>query len=67
MFKEDSLDEGLPGVTTIVYENTPEKGVITSFTYGLSLGHHPDCRNGRPELALTVRSDDFAWGECRVT
>jgi hypothetical protein len=62
LFKEDSLDEGLPGVTTIVYENTPEKGMITSFTYGLSLGNHPDWRNGRPELTLTVRSDDFAWG-----
>ncbi|MDR2269636.1 MAG: suppressor of fused domain protein [Sphingobacterium sp.] len=62
LFKEDSLDENLPGVTTIVYENTPEKGMITSFTYGLSLGNHPVWRNGRPELTLTVRSDDFAWG-----
>ncbi|MGE8380390.1 MAG: suppressor of fused domain protein [Sphingobacterium sp.] len=62
LFKEDSLDKSLPGVTTIVYENIPEKGMITSFTYGLSLGNHPDWKNGRPELTLTVRSDNFSWG-----
>mgnify|MGYP003606890248 CR=1 FL=1 len=61
LFKEDSLEENLPGVTTIVYENVPEKGMITSFTYGLSLGNHPDWKNGRPELTLTVKSDNFSW------
>jgi len=62
LFKEESLDKNLPGVTTIVYENVPEKGMITSFTYGLSLGNHPDWKNGRPELTLTVKSENFSWG-----
>ncbi|SHE37104.1 hypothetical protein [Pedobacter caeni] len=62
LFKEDSLDSLLPGVSTIVYENIPRKGMITSFTYGLSLGNHPDWKNGRPEITLTVKSDSFAWG-----
>ena len=35
--------------------------MLTAFTYGLSLAQHPDWRLGKPELAISVRSLDFAW------
>ncbi len=62
LFREESLIEGLPGVTCIVYEDIPEAGCITAFTYGLSLAKHPNWKLGRPELCISVESNDLAWG-----
>jgi hypothetical protein len=56
-----STKDGLPGVTAIVYRDLPEPGHLTAFTYGLSLARHPSWRVSRPELCITVRSDDLAW------
>lgn len=60
-FKEDSLIEGVPGVSAIVYKDVPEAGYITAFTYGLSLVEHPDWKLGRPELCISVKSDNMSW------
>jgi hypothetical protein len=60
-FKEESLMEGLPGVTIIVYKDIPEPGYITGITYGLSLVKHPDWKFGRPELSITVASSSLDW------
>ncbi|MNJ91842.1 Suppressor of fused protein (SUFU) [compost metagenome] len=60
-FKNDSLIEGLPGVTSIVYRDIPEKGYITALTYGLSLVKHPDWKFGRPELCISVESSHNSW------
>lgn len=57
----DSTRPGLKGVTTITYANVPEPGLLTAFTYGLSLAHHPQWRLGKPELCLCVRSADVIW------
>lgn len=46
------------------YPDTPEPGCRTSFTFGLSSAVHSEWRLGRPELMLSVRSDDTAWGLC---
>lgn len=62
LYTHESADPNLPGVTSIIYRDIPEKGMITALTYGLSLAHHPDWKNGRPELLLSVDSDDIAWG-----
>lgn len=56
----ESTHEGLKGVTVIAYENLPD-GVNTALTYGLSLASHPDWRHGRPELCISVSSDDDSW------
>jgi hypothetical protein len=56
----ESTHEDLKGVTVIAYENLPE-GLNTALTYGLSLADHPDWRHGRPELCISVRSDDERW------
>ena len=53
---------GVSGVTVIYYSDLPEPGLITAFTYGLSLGSHPDWRASRPELMISMESRDKAWG-----
>lgn len=60
-YKEESLIEGLPGVTIIVYKDMPEPGYITGITYGLSSVTHPDWKFGRPELSITVASSSLDW------
>ncbi len=62
-FKNDSRLEGVPGVTSIVYKNLPEQGLITSLTYGLSTVKHDDWKFGRGELCLSVDSQELAWGQ----
>ena len=62
-FKEESETDGIAGVTSIVYKDIPEKGMITGITYGLSLGNHPDWKLGRPELIITVDSNDASWAQ----
>ncbi len=56
-----SSDPALPGVTVMTYRDLPEPGMLTALTYGLSLGRHPDWRHRRPELCLTLRTDDDRW------
>jgi len=62
-FKNDSLIDGVPGVTSIVYRDIPEEGYTTALTYGLSLVKHPDWKFGRPELCISVESSNIAWGQ----
>jgi hypothetical protein len=62
-YKEKSLDNRFPGVTNIVYYDIPEKGMTTALTYGLSLIKHEDWKFGRPELCISVESQDKAWGQ----
>ena len=58
-----SIIPKLPGVTSFVYKNIPEEGMITGLTYGLSLVNHQDWKYGRPELMISVESNDIAWGQ----
>jgi hypothetical protein len=60
-YKEETLQEGVPGITIIVYEDMPYPGCITGVTYGLSLVKHPDWENGRTELCITVESSCLDW------
>lgn len=62
-YQEDSLVEGVPGVTSIVYTDIPEKGYTTAFTYGLSLVDHEHWQLGRPELCISVESSNINWGK----
>ncbi|MBI4941517.1 MAG: suppressor of fused domain protein [Actinobacteria bacterium] len=59
------MDADRPGarrVTVIRYDDLPEPGMLTALTYGLSLAEHPEWRLGRPELCISVRSQDPCWG-----
>ncbi len=62
-FSNESTIQELKGVTSIVYRDIPEKGMITALTYGLSLVNHPDWKLSRPELIISVDSEDMAWGD----
>lgn len=59
-FPVESTRQGLRGVTAIVYDDLP-RGLLTTFTYGVSLATHPDWRHCSPELCLSVRSEDEIW------
>ncbi len=61
--KNESLIDGIPGVTAIVYKDIPEKGYTTALTYGLSLVKHPEWKFGRPELCISVESPNLDWGQ----
>lgn len=54
-------DIHLPPVAAFSYPDLPEPGLITGFTYGLSLAGHSLWTLGRPELAITVFSSDPSW------
>jgi hypothetical protein len=63
IFKNDSLQQGYPGVSSLIFPEYPEKGMMTAATYGLSVFPHPDWKLGRPELIISVDSSDMAWGQ----
>lgn len=35
---------------------------MTSITYGLSEANHPNWKNGKPEIILTLETQDESWG-----
>ncbi|HZH15259.1 MAG TPA: suppressor of fused domain protein [Archangium sp.] len=51
-------------VAVAAYDDVPEDGYTTAFSFGLSDAVHPEWVNGRPELLISVRSKDHAWGLC---
>ena len=57
----ESTSPGHEGVTAIGYTNMPEEGLLLGVTYGLSLARQEEWRLGRPELSVSVRSNDPAW------
>jgi len=62
-YRNESLTQGIPGVSTLVFKDFPEKGLITGLTYGLSLVKHPDWKNGRGELCICVESESLDWAQ----
>jgi len=48
-----------PVIQAIVYDDFPEKGAQTGFTFGLSHFHPPG--GGHKELMISMRSSDRAW------
>lgn len=60
-YRNESLTEGVPGVSVLVFKDFPERGLITGITYGLSLVQHPAWVNGRGELCICVESESLDW------
>lgn len=52
---------GGSGISSLVYEDVPEEGMLIGVTYGLSLLDNPAWTNGRPELLIGVHSTDHRW------
>jgi len=59
--KVESTHDGLPPVHCFIYHNTPEDGLMTAVTFGLSAASHPDWKLGKPELMICVESKDESW------
>jgi hypothetical protein len=58
--KHDSPRGGAP-VSVFIYRNIPEAGMVTGVTYGLSGYPHPDWKLSRPEMIISVESEDDMW------
>jgi hypothetical protein len=55
-------DEGeIPPITVISYDNVPDAGCTTAFSFGLSSVSHHEWINSRPELVISVDSLDSSW------
>lgn len=52
---------GVP-VHVFFYHNLPENGYLTAITYGLSESNHPKWIHGKPELIITLKTEDESWG-----
>ncbi|QUF03759.1 hypothetical protein KCV87_31060 [Actinosynnema pretiosum subsp. pretiosum] len=48
-------------VRYLCYKDFPSVGLVTGFTYGLSLVDHPDWGAEKRELSITVRTDSVEW------
>lgn len=55
--------DALP-VSVAVYDNIPEVGHLTAFSFGLSSAVHSEWIGGKPELMISVKSMDHAWALC---
>ena len=62
----DADDNGHP-VSVFFWHDFPEKGTMTAITYGLSEKSHPDWKNGRCELTLSLDTKDKDWGFAMAT
>lgn len=61
ILKHDAEDGG-PPVWVFVFRDIVGPGTITGVTYGLSHFKHPDWITGsRPELIVSMKSQDLAW------
>ncbi len=58
---EPSVDGGRP-IFVFFYEDLPENGMLTAITYGLSESDHPDWKLGKPELVVSLDTQDKNWG-----
>jgi Suppressor of fused protein (SUFU) len=53
-----------PVVAVASYNDLPENGHTTSFSYGLSSIPRAEWNHSRPELIISVKSSDNAWALC---
>ncbi len=60
--KVDPFVEGGNSIYVFFFADLPEKGSLTAITYGLSEANHPDWKLGRPELMVTLDTNDKSWG-----
>jgi hypothetical protein len=61
LLKVESTRPDAEDVYVITFDDVPEPGMTTGITYGVSVVDHAFWQGARPELCLTVHSDDDAW------
>lgn len=54
--------EGKSKIQIFYFEDLPEEGTLTAVTCGLSNADHPDWIRGKPELIVSLDTNDKSWG-----
>jgi len=53
---------GKPRILVYYFADFPAKGMLTAVTGGLSNAGHPNWVNGKPELMISLHTEDHGWG-----
>lgn len=62
IYKGAQSNDDIIEPSILVFNNVPEKGHMTCVTYGLSFVKHEKWKtNKRPELLLSIKSNDVNW------
>ncbi|MGG1650094.1 suppressor of fused domain protein [Paenibacillus sp. NRS-1780] len=59
--KVDPSDGSTP-IHVFFYYDLPEEGMLTAVTYGLSDGKFAGWKNAKPELIISLETQDESWG-----
>jgi len=54
--------DGKPKISIFYFYDLPEKGTLTAITCGLSNSNYPDWKFGKPELIVSLDTEDPSWG-----
>jgi hypothetical protein len=54
--------DGKPKIQVFYFDNLPEEGCLTAVTCGLSNASYPDWKLTKPELMVSLESNDRSWG-----
>jgi len=54
--------EGKPKIQIFYFEDLPEEGTLTAVTCGLSNAAHPNWEAGKPELIVSLDTNEKSWG-----
>ena len=57
----ETRDQAMGMVLGVTYRDYPEPGLTTGITYGLSAASHPEWKDYKPELCITVESINDDW------
>ena len=53
--------DGDPPFWLVAYDDVPEKGSLTAFTFGISSVHHQLWQSDVPEIVISVNSTNDDW------
>ena len=58
----EAVDDGLPPIYALFFDDWPVQGVLSAFTLGAGLGAHEEDLDAHVELVLSLRTADERWG-----
>jgi hypothetical protein len=61
-FIKEIQSDGKPKIYVFYFTSLPEAGFLTAVTCGLSEANHADWKLGKPELIVTMESENPSWG-----
>ncbi len=58
----EPIDDGLPPIYALFFDDWPVRGVLSAFTLGAGLAPHLKDLEAHVELVLSLRTTDMRWG-----